>query len=165
MNPSAKLSDLIDALEFESMEHHTYFDRHTGRIVSVENFILSAVEEHDEAGLALVSDWQKEEIEIARAIVADSGDRFIDPPDKFEFHEYHHMEQFIGSLSDAAAADALLLAIKGRGAFRRFKDTLYQLGIQDQWFRYRDEAMRKFVIAWAEANGVPYEDDRPARKA
>ena len=34
--PPAKLSDLIDPLEFDSEEHVTRFDRQTGRIVIVE---------------------------------------------------------------------------------------------------------------------------------
>jgi len=109
-------------------------------------------------------DWQKGEVETARAIVNHSGDRFIDPPGKFEFNEYRHMERFIGALSDAKAAEELWRAIKSHGAFHHFKDTLHRLGIQDQWFGYRDEAMKEFVMAWAEVNNVPYEDDLKNRK-
>lgn len=98
-------------------------------------------------------------MEIARAVCDDKGERFIDAPDKFDFHEYRHMERFIETVEDGEAAEALWRAIKGRGAFRRFKDTADRLGLLDQWFRYRDEAMKEFVIAWAEANNVPFEDD------
>ncbi len=164
MNPLAKLSELTDALEFESVDRRTYFDQHTGRIVSVEDRILSAVEEGKDEALTNVPDWQKEEVETARAIVNHSGDRFIDPPGKFEFNEYRHMERFIGALPDAEAAEQLWRAIKGHGAFHHFKDTLYRLGIQDQRFGYRDKAMKEFVIGWADANNVPYEDDIKDRK-
>ena len=164
MDPLAKLSELTDALAFESVERRTYFDRHTGRIVSVADRVLTAVEEGEEESLTSMPDCQKEEVETARAIVNYSGDRFIDPPGKFEFNEYRHMERFIGALPDAKAAEELWRAIKGHGAFHRFKDTLYRLGIQDQWFGFRDEAMKEFVVAWAEANAVPYEDDLPKRK-
>ena len=164
MSPLAKLSELTDALEFESVDRRTYFDRHTGRIVSVEDSILNAVEEGEDEALTTVPEWQKEEVETARAIVNNSGDRFIDPPGKFEFNEYRHMENFIGALPDTEAAEQLWRAIKGKGAFRHFKDTLYRLGIQDQWYRHRDAAMKEFVIGWAEANNVPYEDDIKDRK-
>ena len=164
MNPTAKLSDLMDSLEFDSAEQVTRFDRQTGRIVSVERSILSAVEEGEKNELTVVPEWQKPEIEIARAICEDSGERFIDAPDKFDFHEYRHMERFIGSLSDERDADKLWRSIKGKGAFRYFKDTLHRLGIQDQWYRYRDAAMKPFVIEWAEANNVAYEDDTAGRK-
>ena len=66
---------------------------------------------------------------MARAIAGDTQDRFIHPPDRFEFHEYRQMERFIGSLADAAVADQLWRAVKGKGAFRYFKDTLHRRGI------------------------------------
>ena len=159
MNPLAKLSDLMDALEFESVDRRSYFDRHTGRIVSVADSILSAVEEGEDEALRRLTDWQKEEVETARAIVNHSGDRFIDTPSKFEFNEYNHRERFIRALPDVKAVEQLRRAIKGHGAFHHFKDTLYRLGIQDQWFGYRDEAIKAFVIGWAKAHDVPYEDD------
>jgi hypothetical protein len=87
-------------------------------------------------------------VEIARAMCEDSGERFIEGPSKFEFHEYRHLEKFIGSLSDADY----------------FKDTLHRLGLQDQWYRYRDEPMKAFVIAWAQQNHVPYEDETKGRR-
>jgi hypothetical protein len=164
MNPLAKLSELTDALEFESVERRTYFDRDTGRIVSVADTLLSAVEQGEDEALRSLPDWQKEEVETARAIVNDSGDRFIDPPCKFEFNEYRHMERFIRALLDAKATEQLWRAIKGHGAFHHFKDTLYRLGLQDQWFGYRDEAMKEFAVAWAEANNVPYQNDIKDRK-
>lgn len=159
MNPTAKLTDLANALEFDSPEYTHYFDRDTGRIVTLEESILRAVENGEDEKLVDLADWQQEQVETAKAIVdADIG-RFIHPPDKTEFREYSHMQRFIGSLDDAEAAEQLSRAIQGRGAFRYFKDTLYRLGIQDQWYRYRDEAIKRFVVRWAESNDVPYEDD------
>jgi hypothetical protein len=52
------------------------------------------------------------------------------------------MEEFIGSVADADAAEQLGRATRGKGAFRHFKDTLHRLSLQDQWYRYRDEAMK-----------------------
>lgn len=121
MNPPAKLSDLMMALEMPSEEMSVRFDRQTGKMVWVEDYILRAIEEEER--LTNVPDWQKEEVALARAIVNDDGSRFIAAPDKFDFHEYRHMERFIGTVPDQPAADELWRAIKGRGAFRHFKDT------------------------------------------
>jgi len=159
MNPPAKLSDLIEALEFDSEEYINRFDRQTGRIVSVDQHILTVLEEEREDELGDLPDWQKPELETARAILEDSSDRFIDPPDKFEFHEYRHMERFIGTVDGAEAAEQLWRAIKGKGAFRYFRDTAQRLGLLERWFQYRDRALKEFVVAWAEANDVLYEDD------
>ncbi len=45
--------------------------------------------------------------------------------------------------------DVLAGAIQGRGAFRRFKDKLYDLSLEKQWYQYRDEAYEK-----SQGNGV-----------
>jgi len=159
VNPPARLSDLIDALEFDSPMHIMCFDRQTGRVVSVDRDVMSGVEEGDEEQLQGLPDWQKEEVEIARAVCDDNGERFISAPDKFDFHEYRYMERFIETVENEKAAEELWRAIRGRGAFRYFKDTAERLGLLERWFRYRDGAMKEFVIAWAEANNVPFEDD------
>ena len=139
--------------------HIMYFDRQTGRVVSVDRDVMSGVEEGDEELLNRLPDWQKEEVEIARAILDDDGDRFIDAPDKFDFNEYQHMQCFIKTVQDPSDAEELWRAIRGRGAFRYFKDTAERLGLLERWFRYRDEAMKEFIITWAEANNVPLADD------
>lgn len=108
-------------------------------------------------------DWQQPELEIARAIAEDSGERFVVAPNKFDFHEYRQMERFIGTVGDAGAAEQLWRAIKGKGAFRYFKDTASRFGLLKQWFQYRDEAMKQFVRDWAEAHQIPVVDDTPPK--
>ena len=155
----AKLSDLIESMEFQSEDISICFDRQTGRIVSVSREVLELVESDDKSAMADLPDWQREEIELATALAVGDGKRFIAPPDKFDFHEYRHMEQFIGVVNDPAIADELWRAIKGRGAFRCFKDTLYRHGLERKWFQYRNDAMRRFVMEWCDANKIEYEDD------
>ena len=164
MSARAKLSDLTEALAFDSDFHRTWFDRQSARTVIVSEEVMSALEQGDEEALNESPDWQKEEIAIGREVMADeAGDRFIDSPNKLEFHEYRHMEKFVASLPDEAIAEQLWRAIKGKGAFRFFKDTLHRLGIEKQWYEYRDNAMKEFVIDWAEGNGIPWVDDLKRR--
>jgi hypothetical protein len=155
---------LIEALEFDSDERVTNVDLQNGCVVSVDRSILCAVEENDETSLGDLPDWQELELEIARAIVDDSGERFVAAPDKFDFHEYRQMERFIGTVDDAEAAEQLWRAIKGKGAFRYFKDTASRLGLLKQWYQYRDEAVKEFVVAWAEARQIPFVDDVKNRR-
>ena len=154
-----KLSELIEALEFDSDERVTRVDLQNGCVVVVENSVIGAVEGGDDAALQDLPDWEREQLEIARAIVEDSGERFVDAPDKFDFHEYRQMERFIGTVEDSEAAEQLWRAIKGKGAFRYFKDTANRLGLLKQWYQYRDEAVKQFVVEWAEAHQVPIVDD------
>jgi hypothetical protein len=80
-------------------------------------------------------------------------------PDKFDFHEYRQMERFIQTVHDSATAEQLWRAIKGKGAFRYFKDTASRLGLLKQWYQHRDDAMKKFVRDWAEVHQIPIVDD------
>lgn|GEM_PF-3198838 len=73
----AKLSDLIEALDFQSEDNPEYFDRQAGRIVSVSREVLDGVESGDQAALADLPDWQREQVEQATALAADDGKRFI----------------------------------------------------------------------------------------
>ena len=160
MNPAAMLTELMDSMEMQSEEWIYRYDRRTGQVAMVERHVYSAIEEGDDDGL----DPADEEVVLARAMVEDSGERFLELPDKFDFHEYRQMERFIGTVEDSNVADALWRAIKGKGAFRCFKDTAARHGLLDAWYRFRDERAKQFVIDWAETNDVPYEDDTAKRR-
>jgi len=154
-----KISDLINDLEFESDEYGSWVDLENGSVIRLWHSLIRAIEEGDEEAEGLAED---EEVKIARAMVADSGERFVDAPSKFEFHEYRQMERFIGTVEDSVAADQLWRAIKGKGAFRYFKDTAGCLGLLQQWYQFREDAMREFVRDWAEARQIPIVDDTGA---
>ncbi len=51
------------------------------------------------------------------------------------------MARFCSDLDDDSQREALLDAIRGRGAFRRFKDLVHRYGIQQQWYDFRDREM------------------------
>ena len=154
MTPMVKLTDLIDALEMESEEWGSWLDRHTGQIVAIETDVIHAVEAVGEDVVAeKINAGTDEELGAARAICA--GDpRYLALPTQFDFHEYRSMEKFIGAVADAGKADQLWRAIKGKGAFRHFKDTAHRLDLIKDWYRYRDDAMNEFMLRWAEVNQV-----------
>ncbi len=159
MNATAKLTDLMDSMEMQSEDWIYRYDRTTGQVAMVERSLLCKVEDTEDGELDLTD----EDVALARAMVVNEDERFIALPDKFDFHEYRQMERFIGTVEDARVADELWRAIKGKGAFRYFKDTAARHGLLDAWYRFRDAAAKDFVIRWAEANEVPYEDDTARR--
>lgn len=67
-----------------------------------------------------------------------------------ETHEsYRDMAEFVAAVQHRRAADLLDRAISGRGAFRRFKDTLFEFPeLRDQWFRFRDARGRRRALRW-----------------
>ena len=104
---SVKIQDVIQALEFESEEIHSCVDRTTGNVVSLSTSLIEAIEEEDNDALENIPEWERPDVDIATAIVADAGERFLRAPSKFDFHEYRQMERFIDGLEDQTAAEQL----------------------------------------------------------
>ena len=71
-------------------------------------------------------------------------------------HEgYRDMAEFVSAVHHRRAADLLDRAISGRGAFRRFKDTLVEFpDLRDQWFRFRDARAHRRALRWLAASGI-----------
>lgn len=77
----------------------------------------------------------------------EAGARYIDPIPSHE--AYRDMQEFVGRVPDRRAGDLLARAIEGRGAFRRFKDTLFEFPeLRDSWFAFHDVRMRRRAIEW-----------------
>jgi hypothetical protein len=158
------LSELILSLEADSdhCDFRGLIDLQEGEYVMVDPAAFDDPEEWlertREDGMM---DSDDPEFLIAKAVADDRGhERFILPPDKYEYHEYEKMSEFIEELTDDHAADQLRQAIRGKGAFRYFKDTVRRLNLLDAWYAYREKTMKEFVIAWAEELQVPYIEDK-----
>jgi hypothetical protein len=147
-----KLSDLIEGMDFQSDERSAYLNLITGEVVSVTDEELRAAE--NDAPLEDFPEWQHDAIRMAGEIVA--TDHYLPLPDRFEINEYRIMERFSLSIDDEDMQDDLCDAIRGRGAFRRFKDKIHWYGIAEEWYRYRDAALREIAVAWCEAHGIAY---------
>ena len=104
-----------------------------------------------------IPDWQREALPKVREVL--ESDDFVALPDKFEIHKYSIMERFCLSLSDEGLQDQLLHAIRGSGAFRRFKNVIYRKEIQDDWYRFRDQALKRIAIDFLESEGIAWQDD------
>ena len=152
MTVQVKLKDIIEGLEFLTDEGTSYLNTTTGEVVYVTTEELRAAEE--EHPLDDFPEWQHEAIRIARDIVA--TDHYLQLPDRFEIHEYSIMERFCLSVDDEDMRDDLCDAIRGRGAFRRFKDRMQLYGMAEEWYHYRDAALREIAVAWCEEHGIPY---------
>jgi predicted nucleotidyltransferase len=76
-----------------------------------------------------------------------SGAYYIDPIPSLE--AYRDMQDFVAQVPDRRAFDLLARAIEGRGAFRRFKDTLFEFPeLRQSWFDFHDVRMRRRAIEW-----------------
>lgn len=58
--------------------------------------------------------------------------------------------------NDQRKQDSLLREIKGKRAFRRFKEKIIDYEIEDQWYSYRDERFKQIAIKWCKDNDINY---------
>lgn len=69
------------------------------------------------------------------------------------------MDEFTRSVVEGPLRTTLEDAIRGRGAFRRFKDLLPANGWAEARYRFRDAAYRAMAREWLDQYHVPYVDD------
>jgi Uncharacterised protein family (UPF0158)/Nucleotidyltransferase domain len=119
------IDDLAEALEDHSYEHSWWLDPKTGEVV-------------------LWSDYAEEQGECHPEM------RGLRPIDPIPSHEgYEDMRDFIQRVRDPQARNLLERAIAGRGAFRRFKDTLLDFPeLREAWFRFHDARVERRAIRW-----------------
>jgi hypothetical protein len=76
---------------------------------------------------------------------------------------YRDMEQFIADIDDPEVADRLSIAISGRGAFRRFRDTLSRWpDLFTRWQAFSDDRQRGRARAWLADEGYTPPPQAPA---
>ncbi|WP_327722124.1 UPF0158 family protein [Streptomyces sp. NBC_00490] len=92
---------------------------------------------------------------------AEAPDRWLSVPTLGPRYGYRDMELFIEGLDDAVLADRLRTAVRGRGAFRRFKDVLARDELAWRRFhRFSEERQLGRARAWLAEEGyrprLPY---------
>ena len=78
----------------------------------------------------------------------------IDPLPSYVWYE--DMAEFAEGVSDDTAGRQLGRAIRGRGAFRRFKDELYEEypDLVSAWHALRDARAKRRAVAWLLDQGL-----------
>lgn len=121
-----KLEDIIEAMEFANMETEYYYDTQNKKVLMLFDEMVDGEDNQE-----LFEDY-------------------IPLPGQYDINEYRIMEEFIYELPAGKNQDVLARTIQGRGAFRRFKDKLYDLNLEKHWYQYRDEAYEKIARQWCE---------------
>ncbi|HXM34951.1 MAG TPA: UPF0158 family protein [Pyrinomonadaceae bacterium] len=69
------------------------------------------------------------------------------------------MEEFCRSVEDPQISEQLLREIRGSGAFRRFRETIAIIGMEQAWFQFRASALERIAVEWLEENQIAYSRD------
>lgn len=137
-----KLEDIIDAMEFAGMETEYYYSTKTEEVLAIFDGVVNGDDN--------------------RELIEEIHDGFIDEyiplPGQYDIDEYHIMEEFIYDLPEGKNQDMLNRAIRGRGAFRSFKDKVYDLGLEKKWYQYRLANFEKIAREWCKRYKIDIEE-------
>ncbi len=147
------LREVIEALEMQSDDCVSYLDPDTGEIITVTLEERDLAEETEES-LEDVPEWQRQMLPKVRAVL--SSDRCLQLPDRFEIHEWSIMDEFAQTRDSERMREDLLDAIHGAGAFRMFRSTIRRLGIENRWYKFREEALAEIARNWLEEHKLSY---------
>ena len=151
------VKDIAERLEMLFDDYIYLLDKRTGEIFEIDEHYLRIAEESDEDdNFDEYREWEKKNIQDAIKFFQEEK-YYISLPSKYDIHEYQIMEDFIYSLTNEGHINRLERAITGKGAFRRFKDTINYLGIEKDWYDFKRKALGKIAIEWCEDNDLDYE--------
>ncbi len=153
MSYKIKLDLIIEEMGSQSDEMSSFYNKETREITSVTEEEIRMAE--DEVSTEEFPDWLQEVVKVAEEVLY--GDVWIPLPSKFEINEYAIMEEFCLSIRNDRISDIMYDSIKGRGAFRRFKENIGRYNIEDDWYKFQNEAMKTIAIEWCEGNNIDYE--------
>ena len=149
MDVQVSLQNIVDGMECQSDELTASVHVAPGDLLAVTDEQISAVEDGTGADF-----YSPEELQDARDVLAEKD--CIPLPSRFDIDEYRMMVRFADSLDNESHSDELHNALRGRGAFRCFKNTTYRLGIEKDWYAFRGSAYEEIAVKWCEENDIKY---------
>ena len=166
------MDELDTALNWGISEWNHYLDLETGKVVGIDDETRRTLEElieemYDEDDNQLITleklleqrediqDWQKEILLEADRVDREYGHRYISVEPDDSYQDYNDMDRFIGTVRDDQLQDQLWRAIRGRGAFRRFKDLIARHSdVEEQWYAYKDARAKERLLRWLDAHDI-----------
>jgi hypothetical protein len=163
------LSELELAFENSSWEAAYFLDLETGEVLFVqentfrdleniyENYPSDDEDEEDAEPIVLkdvldemdLHDWEREMLLEADLVREGSDERFLRVPVADSREGYLDMEEFVETVQKPAVQMRLAQALRGKGAFRRFKDALLSYPQErERWFAFQNERIRQRVLDW-----------------
>jgi hypothetical protein len=135
-------TDLETAFERNAPDTESFLDTRTGEVVTVTEGAIDYAE-------------QRAKIQVA-------GEAFVRIEPAASREQYKWMERFVVGVTDEPLRERLVIAIDGKGAFRRFKDVLLNYPTErERWFSYRSELLHWAMAKWLEKEQLAPKEPAP----
>jgi hypothetical protein len=138
-HPRVRWDELRRAYEQGSAEARYFLDVQTGEIIPI---FVDLIERGGNPA-------------DARRIAAAVNVRYFLIPHKPSREGYAEMEAFVDTVKEKRLRAALLEALEGKGAFRRFREVLASHPAEEErWLAHKDERVRGEIEAWLRENAI-----------
>ncbi len=135
-------TDLETAFERNAPDTESFLDLRSGEVVTVAQGAIDYAEQ--------------------RAKVQAGGESYLRVEPAASREQYKWMERFVAGVTDEALRERLVIAIDGKGAFRRFKDVLLNYPTErERWFTYRAELLHWAIQKWLEKEQLQPKEGPP----
>lgn len=130
------------AVERNSPDTDSYLDLTSGRVITITSGDPEAV--------------------LNRQQVSENIRNFLRVEPASSREQYRWMEKFVGSVTDEALRERLIISVDGKGAFRRFKDVLLAYPAErERWFSYRADLLHWHIQQWLQQHEIHPTNEPP----
>lgn len=153
------LDEVVQAMEqgdnMLGIEMRWYLDTDTGEIKMIGGDVSFELDELGDEPPEDLKDWELDAWNDAKEVRDDTRGRFVEIDGRESHDAWQVMADFVEEVRDPRMKERLERAIAGKGAFRRFKDELYNdEETREKWFEFEAESKREWAREWLEELGI-----------
>ena len=154
-----EIQKIVDELQMRFMDTIAYYNKITGEILNVKDDDFRIVEEDDfENSIENYPEWQREHLKEVYDLLYNDIDNYIALPNNFDIKDSDIMEEFIETISDSNKKYQLENCMWQKGMYRKFKDKLIDIGLENVYYKFYDEKLKEIAIEWCKENNLEYEE-------
>lgn len=148
------INDIYEVLDMygeglsEEEGYSAFINIKTGDVLTISDRILQMAK--DRKGHEELSEWEDVDYEMASDVINNSDD-FVEFPTGEFINEYEIMKEFCKIHKE------LLQDMKECDGERSLKSRIYNKGMQEQWYVYKDTVVLQQLREWCEEKGIEIE--------
>lgn len=152
------IQKIVDELQMRFIDTTVYYNKMTGKTLNVQDDDFRIVEDDDfENNIQDYPEWQREHLKEVYDLLYNDIDTYIALPNNFEIKDSDIMEEFIETVSNNSKRVQLENCMWQKGMYRKFKDKLIQIGLENDYYKFYHEKLKEIAIEWCKENNLEYE--------
>lgn len=153
------VQNIVDELQMRFMDTTVYYNKITGEILNVQDDDFRIVEDDDfESNIQDYPEWQREHLKNVYDLIYNDIENYITLPSNFEIKDSDIMKEYIETVSNSTKQRQLENCMWQKGMYRKFKDKLIEIGLEEDYYKFYNERLKEIVIEWCQDNNLEYKE-------